>query len=142
MAVNLLGLPAFTKDHSKIAFSKEIYRLKSREFIEKQGEFFHITNKGREYIKRRQDSLSVFDFSFAESAPKNLVVMFDIPEPKKAEREWLRFHLKKFGYKMIQRSVWVGPSPLPADFLDYIKEIKLKNCVKTFKLAKPYKDNQ
>ncbi len=66
--------------------------------------------------------------------------MYDIPEDKKAEREWFRFHLKKFGYEMIQRSVWVGPSPLPKDFLDYLGEIKLKSHVKTFKLAKSYKN--
>lgn len=68
--------------------------------------------------------------------------MFDIPEPKKAEREWFRFHLKKFNYEMIQRSVWVGPSPLPKEFLDYLKEIKLTEYVKTFKLDKPYNKNK
>ena len=64
--------------------------------------------------------------------------MFDIPEVQKAEREWLRWHLKKFHYFMIQKSVWVGPSPLPKKFLDYIKSIKIENGVKTFKLARGY----
>ena len=64
--------------------------------------------------------------------------MFDVPEPKKAEREWLRWHLKKFNYIMIQKSVWVGPSPLPKEFLDYIKEIDLKENLKTFKLTRGY----
>lgn len=63
--------------------------------------------------------------------------MFDIPEEKKAEREWFRFHLKRFGFEMIQRSVWVGPAPLPKEFLVYLEEIDLKSCIKTFKLAKP-----
>ena len=65
--------------------------------------------------------------------------MFDIPTDKKAHREWLRWHLKKFGYIMIQKSVWVGPFPLPKEFKEYIKEIKLDKCLKTFKLEKPYK---
>ena len=65
--------------------------------------------------------------------------MFDIPVEKKGEREWFRWHLKKFGYIMIQHSVWVGPSPLPKEFLDYVKSIKLDKCIKTFKLEKPYK---
>ena len=64
--------------------------------------------------------------------------MFDVPETKKAEREWLRWHLKKFNYLMIQKSVWVGPSPLPKEFLDYLDTIKIKDCFKTFKLAKGY----
>ncbi len=46
--------------------------------------------------------------------------------------------LKKFGYIMIQKSVWVGPSPLPKEFKDYMKEIKLDKCIKTFKLEKSY----
>ena len=39
---------------------------------------------------------------------------------------------------MIQKSVWVGPSPLPKYFLDYLKEIKIGNNFKTFKLVKSY----
>ena len=39
---------------------------------------------------------------------------------------------------MIQRSVWVGPSPLPKEFLDYVKTIGLQNYLKTFKLAEAY----
>jgi hypothetical protein len=41
---------------------------------------------------------------------------------------------------MIQKSVWVGPSPLPKEFMDYVKEIGLKDNLKTFKLAKSYLD--
>src|SRR3989344_1669444 len=142
MSVNFLGLPAFYEDYSKNTLSKEFYRLKQKGFIETGGEFLRITQKGQEYVKRRQNSFTTFNFTFPKSTPKNLIVMFDIPEQKKAEREWFRFHLKKFGYDMIQRSVWVGPSPLPEDFLNYVKEIKLKNCIKTFKLAKSYRDKK
>jgi len=40
------------------------------------------------------------------------------------------FSFKTIGYEMIQKSVWVGPSPLPKDFLDYVKEINLKSVLK------------
>jgi CRISPR/Cas system-associated endoribonuclease Cas2 len=73
-----------------------------------------------------------------KDAPKNLIVMYDIPHEKKKERDWFRRHLKKFNYIMIQKSVWVGPSPLPKDFLDYVKSIDLMDRLKTLKLAKPY----
>src|SRR3989344_2754204 len=46
--------------------------------------------------------------------------------------------LKKFYFSMIQKSVWVGPSLLPKEFLDYIEKIKIKDGLKTFKLAKGY----
>ena len=70
-----------------------------------------------------------------------LLIIYDIPEDKKSERNWFRRHLKDFHFIMIQRSVWVGPSPLPKDFLEYIKSIKIGNSFKTFKLAKGYPIN-
>ena len=79
-----------------------------------------------------------FSSNLEKSSPQNLIIIYDIPENKKKERDWFRRHLKKFNYAMIQRSVWVGPSPLPKDFLEYVKSIGLKNKLKTFKLAKPY----
>lgn len=39
---------------------------------------------------------------------------------------------------MIQQSTWVGPSPLPKEFIKYIEDIGIKKQLKTFKLAKPY----
>jgi CRISPR-associated endonuclease Cas2 len=79
-----------------------------------------------------------FSSNFNKNSPKNLIVIYDVPENKKKERDWFRRHLKKFGYIMIQRSVWVGHSPLPKDFIDYVKSIGLKDKLKTSKLAKEY----
>ena len=107
--------------------------------IKKELNGFTITPKGKEYLKKKEDSLKSFLKLIPADPAKNLLVMFDVPVYRKAEREWFRFHLKKFSYVMIQKSVWVGPSPLPKDFLEYLEEIKLKSCIKTFRLAKPYK---
>ena len=88
--------------------------------------------------KRNSHHHHSFESSFSENSPKNLMVMYDVPQGMKKEREWFRRHLVKFGYVMIQKSIWVGPSPLPKDFLDYLREIKIGDKFKTFKLAKPY----
>lgn len=79
-----------------------------------------------------------FSSSFSDDSIKNLIVMYDIPHDKKKERDWFRRHLKKYNYEMIQKSVWVGPSPLPKDFLEYVKSIGLSKQLKSLKLAKPY----
>lgn len=134
--VNFLGLPKFKK-YSLSSLRGTMSRLVKEGLVE-DCDGLYVTPKGKNYIRRKIDSLKQFDFIFDKNAPKNLIVMFDVPEPKKAEREWLRWHLKKFNYFMIQKSVWVGPSPLPKDFLDYVKEIGLKESLKTFKLAKGY----
>lgn len=90
----------------------------------------------------RKGNRNSYHFSFVptfkKDAPKNLIVMYDISEDQKKERDWFRRHLIKFGYIMIQKSVWVGPSPLPKNFLDYLKDIDIGDNFRTFKLAKPY----
>lgn len=135
--VNLFGVPKFKK-YSQNSLSGTLSYLCKLGLAEKSELGLVLTTKGQDYIKRKMDSLKQFYFSFNKSAPKDLIVMFDVPETKKAEREWLRWHLKKFNYSMIQKSVWVGPSPLPKEFLDYIEKIKIKDGFKTFKLAKGY----
>ena len=39
------------------------------------------------------------------------VVIFDIPQEKQRSRDMLRGHLKNFGFKQIQGSVWAYPFP-------------------------------
>ena len=113
ISVNLLGLPDFGLDDYK---------------------------KEKKINKRKY--LCSFISNFSENSPKNLLLIYDIPEPMKKERDWFRRHLIKFGYIMIQRSVWVGPSPLPKEFLNYLKEIKIGDNFKTFKLAKGYESKK
>ena len=112
VAVNAFGIPVFNSNGNKI-------------------KKFGV--KGKRYYQYRH-----FIFNFPLSAPKDLIVIYNIPNSKRKERDWFRRHLQKFDYKMIQKSVWVGPSPLPKDFLDYAKTIGLLKQFKTLKLAKPY----
>lgn len=111
MRVNAFGLPVFSQGRTSRAKTEN--RKKS---------FYNIT----------------FTSPFNDNSSKNLIVMYDIPHLQKKERDWFRRQLIKFNYVMIQKSVWVGPSPLPKDFLDYLKEIKIGDKFKTFKLAKSY----
>jgi hypothetical protein len=89
--------------------------------------------KGKRYFQYR-----CFIFNFPLGAPKNQIVTYDISNNKRKERNWFRRHLQKFDYVMVQKSVWVGPSPLPADFLKYVKSIGLAKHLVTLRLAKPY----
>ncbi|OGJ09297.1 CRISPR-associated endonuclease Cas2 [Candidatus Nomurabacteria bacterium RIFOXYB1_FULL_39_16] len=111
MKVNAFGLPVPKDDHRS--------RIKRKN---RKRNFYH----------------TAFSSLFNENSPKNLILMYDVAEEKKKERDWFRRQLKNFGYVMIQRSVWVGPSPLSKEFVDYVKEIGLQDHLKTFKLAKAY----
>jgi DNA-binding transcriptional regulator PaaX len=136
--VNLFGIPRFKK-YAPRSLQMTVARLRRDGIIEKELRGIVLSKDGREYVKRKFDSLQQFDKPKGLSSGKNLIVMFDVPTERKGEREWLRWHLKKFGYLMIQKSVWVGPSPLPNEFKKYLKEIRLDQCIKTFKLEKSYK---
>ncbi|KKQ19654.1 MAG: hypothetical protein US33_C0026G0001 [Parcubacteria group bacterium GW2011_GWC1_36_9] len=92
--------------------------------------------KKKNTLKRQY--LDSFISDSHKDAPKNLLLIYDIPEERKKERDWFRRQLKNFDFTMIQKSVWVGPSPLPPDFMDYLKKISLQKEFKTFKLAKSY----
>ena len=111
VTVNSFGLPVFSSGKKEIRLGKS----------------------GKRYYQYQ-----CFDFNYKKDSPRNLIVMYDIPGDKKKEREWFRRQLVKFDYIMVQKSVWVGPSPLPKDFLKYVKSLGLLNKIRTLKLAKPY----
>ena len=123
------------------SYKSTLYRMHKKGFVHKETNGWKITKSGKEYLSKQKKLFIQFDSPFTKSSPKNLLLMFDVPEERNSERQWLRFHLKRFNYYMIQKSVWVGPSPLPSKFKSYLKELKLDSCIKIFKLAKPYKVN-
>lgn len=135
--VNIFGLPIF-KNKDPRSIKNAYYSLLSEGYLNTEDKNIILTKKGRSFLKQNILKENIFNYSFPENSPKDLLLMYDIPEEKKPEREWFRRHLHKFGYVMIQKSVWVGPSPLPKEFMDYVKKIGLKNNLKTFKLAKGY----
>ncbi len=108
VSVNILGLPTLKSNYEK---KKNLSK--------------------RKYLRS-------FISNFKKDAPRNLLLMYDIPHTRKKERDWFRRQLKNFNFIMIQKSVWVGPSPLPPEFLAYIKRINLEKEFKTFKLAKSF----
>ena len=141
MRVNLFGIPRPWKPYNKYkgnSFNNTMCRLRKNGFVDKISGRWMLTKIGKEYFENKRKLSLRFKSPFVINAPKNLLLMFDIPESRKAERNWLRWHLREFQYYMIQKSVWVGPSPLPKKFGAHLKNIGLYNYIKTFKLAKPY----
>ncbi|MEI7513265.1 MAG: hypothetical protein WCJ74_01440 [bacterium] len=134
---NIFGIPK-TSPYNRDSFKSTLCRLKRGGYISENDEGMGITPLGRKYVEKKLNSFKQFDSPFNKKSPRNLILSFDIPEGKKAERDWLRWHLKKFNYILIQKSLWVGPSPLPEDFLNYLRFIKLTKHIKTFKLPKSY----
>ncbi len=139
--VNLFGVPrlrAGKKPCSQTTFNRTVLRMKTKGYLEIIDDRWQLTEYGKKFYENRQKLRTRFSSPFPPNATKNLLVIFDIPETKRNERNWLRWHLKNFQYIMLQQSVWLGPSPLPTKFREHLKNFKLDKCIKTFKLAKPY----
>lgn len=135
--VNALFLPAF-KNYEKESVRNNFYKLNKNGYLEKSNGYFKLNKNGEELLnKNKKQYLRIFNPT-ENKDPKNLLLLYDISEDKKKERDWFRRTLVKYSFTMIQRSVWVGPSPLPKEFLDYVKSIGLINSIKTFKLEKGY----
>ena len=140
--VNMFGVPVFLKNkknHPENSFQITFTRLRKNGLIEIKFEKWILTEKGKQYFENKNKLYLKFNSPFVLDAPKNLLLMFDIPESRRAERNWLRWHLKEFQYHRLQQSVWVGPSPLPKKFGTHLKKLGLYDCIKTFRLSKPYK---
>ncbi len=136
--VGFSGLPDFKNyKYQTLANGSSILQKKGYIKKNKLGQFF-ITYKGKEFLEEGRDILKNFETNLTKNSPKNLLVIYDIPQDNKKGRDWFRRNLKKFHFVMIQKSVWVGPAPLPQEFVVYVKEIKLGDNFKTFKLAKGY----
>lgn len=139
--MNAFFLPVF-KNNKKQTIRNQFNNLYKGGYIDKINDHYIINKNGKDYLnKNKKQYLKNFEI-IENDGPKNLLLLYDIPEDKKNERDWFRRTLIKFGFIMIQRSVWVGPSPLPKEFLDYVKLIGLKDSTKTFKLEKDYKLNK
>lgn len=78
-------------------------------FIEKNGKkYLKLTEKGKLKLMR----LEQYNFKFKKPKKwdnKWRIVIFDIPQKRRLQRDNLRFTLKQIGFVRLQNSVWVYP---------------------------------
>jgi len=118
-------------------------RLKMEHLIEKRGDIYKITKKGDRLVD------SIFNIAKLKQNKKWdhmwRVIIFDIPERRRNEREGMRRMMVTMGFKKLQASVWVSPYPIPQDMNDILWQHKLKPhilylLVKEVDYSKPLKD--
>ena len=112
-------------------------RLKKRGLVENKNEIWKITEKGKNYLKEKISSkIPHFGHLKLENTKNNMIVIFDIPEIRKKQRNWLRGDLMALGFMQLQKSVWFGPAPLPKKFIEYLNDTNLLQYLKFFKATK------
>ncbi len=107
-------------------FSRLVLRQIRTGDIEKRvigdGVFLHLTSSGQGKIVR---DFPVLKFQKQKWDHKWRVVIFDIKEIHKYERDRLRDKLKELGFGMLQESVWVTPHDIGRDMREFLEERNL-----------------
>lgn len=120
--------------HKEKSFQVALTRLNKKGYVSNSKVGWVLTSKGKEYW-RENILLSYIPSPFKDSDYRKTIVSFDIPGPQRKKRDWLRNQLKIFDYKMLQQSLWLGPGPLPKEFLNRLHELKIKENIKIFNIT-------
>jgi len=60
------------------------------------------------------------------------IIMLDLPEERKSDRDGLRYLLKKAGFVMLKNSVWISPHPFEHFFANIKKDLSLTTEIMIF----------
>lgn len=94
--------------------------------IEKGQVFLKLTPAGYKRIERK---FPLLKFQNKRWDRKWRLVIFDIEETSRSVRDLFRMKLKELGFAQLQKSVWITPHDVLADFKDFIEAKKLKENV-------------
>ena len=117
-----------------------IKRLEDNGLISRHGEskdkYIEITAHGKEALKKAGTSKTHISRYYKESSNSYILIVFDIPELTKQKRDWLREVLKQLGFRMIQKSVWIGKTLIPTNLVDDLKDMSILHYINFFKVEK------
>jgi DNA-binding transcriptional regulator PaaX len=142
MRSRIRGMPSSRRSYEATREIKEttlratLARLRKLGLVENRKGIWALTEKGRRYLRGRKSRFVKLHGKYPSTITerkKNMIIAFDVPEPDKRKREWLRAELRCLGFTPIQKSVWFGPSPLPGKFLENLSELDILSCVKFFR---------
>lgn len=128
---------SYPKNKSEIkdqSIRTTLTRLKNKGLVKNINGNWKITTNGKIFIKEHKITKNEHFRNNSKQSKKDLIIIFDIPENLKKKRDWLRKELVSLGFSIIQKSVWLGPSPLPEGFIEYISKIGLISCLRFFKV--------
>ena len=113
---------------TKYALNRSIKTLRENNLVEQfdteQNSFLRLTSEGRQKLRTYQLSSPT---SLVNTAWDNMwrIVILDLPEDRKSERESLRYLLKKAGFMCIKNSVYITPYPFEHLFIEIKNDLGL-----------------
>jgi len=131
-----ISLPELTKrvnvkecsQNSKYAVTRSLKGLRDAGLIEQipspQNEYARLTKEGR----KKMHSLELeSDTTLVNTSWDGFwrIILLDLPENRKSERESLRYLLKKAGFMCLKNSAWISPFPFEHLFMNIKKDLGL-----------------
>ena len=122
-------------------FSNLISKLKRDGLITGDKRSLKITEAGRKkFLKIREIERSRVihsPFGYQAKVSRNLtIVIFHIPEKEKVKRNWLRAVLLNLGFKLLQKSVWIGRVIIPREFLKDLRNMRILEYIHIFSVSR------
>lgn len=118
----------------KTAYSRTAYRLKKKGLLEittkNNKKFLRLTNKGQIQALLKMAKIP----KVGKWDGKWRLVMFDIPEQSKTQRNLLREILKKQGFQKFQASVFIGSQPINRAAIKYLQISGLINYIRMLRV--------
>ncbi len=111
--------------YAQTTVSATLSRMKKRKLVAisgpKKKAIWRIAANGRRHFKKMKN---VLELPLEDG--KTRVVVFDIPEDRHGERNWLRSQLLACDFTPLQKSVFMGIRPLPERLLKEFKDRGLR----------------
>lgn len=128
-------LPELSLSNAKYALKRSLRGLQDAGLIEihhsGQQDYSRITPLG----KRKFHSLNLENDTAVFNPHwdgKWRIILLDLPEDRKTERESLRYLLKKAGFILLKNSVWISPYPFEHLFMNIKKDLGLTTEIMIF----------
>jgi hypothetical protein len=128
-----LVLPPFRLSINRMHYPRTTYYFRNRKLSEaglikkvdhkKYGSVLMLTEKGKQLLNKpkkatkRTDGLST-------------IILFDIPEEKRRERNIFRRYLLRNGYTLIQKSFLIAPFKISGELKELIRELRIEHFIK------------
>lgn len=133
---NMKDYSIFGRDYplKRSALSKAIARLRQKGIITQErmeeGEMIlKLTDEGKAAMFLMDDGNEQWDGKWR-------IVIWDIPEQKRIIRNLFRRNLKKWGFKHLQKSVWISKKNVTDKLFSYIKDLGIEKWVWVFESEK------
>ncbi len=146
LRLHMMGDPRIEEEMEKVSTQRRakyaqekvlkstLYRLKENGLLKENGQNWSLTIEGLRKFKSQKLYKNHTTPIKGNKTDKKVIIAFDIPEDKKRSRYWLRVELVGLGFKLLQKSVWLGPAPLPKEFIEHLKTMDLLPHLKFFEV--------